>query len=345
MNSPIQKPQRNQSIECCRLMASIAVIFIHITFPGQLGSGVNCLARLAVPFFFAVSGYFAWDAAPEKILKRAGHTLKLYLVGIALALFWGVFCQGVLLDAPVLPWLLERINAKSLAQWFVLNGDTIGGGHLWYLISLLMCYLVLYVYVSWSGAKYRNLYFFALAMLLLEVVLDSFASAAGMPLPNSLYRNALLLGLPLFTLGLFLREHQAQLRQRFCLTNRRLLLLILTGVLMSVLQWMVYGEHELPLGTLLQVFALILLTTSTPSIAKQDSLAARMIAHFGSLSTFVYITHLIWGEVYTQFFSGMVAAGLGTWESYIRPLLAAAMTLAMGIAWEVMKGIAGRISR
>lgn len=53
------KPRsRIQSLECFRLIASMLVVFIHCEGSGEFGSIMNCLARVAVPFFFIVSGYF-----------------------------------------------------------------------------------------------------------------------------------------------------------------------------------------------------------------------------------------------------------------------------------------------
>lgn len=50
-------PQGNQFMDICRLGAVLLAVFIYVPFPGTLGSGVNCLARLAAPFCFAASGY------------------------------------------------------------------------------------------------------------------------------------------------------------------------------------------------------------------------------------------------------------------------------------------------
>lgn len=39
-------------------IACLAVITIHIGFPGTIGVIVNVIARFAVPLFFIVSGFF-----------------------------------------------------------------------------------------------------------------------------------------------------------------------------------------------------------------------------------------------------------------------------------------------
>lgn len=71
------KLQRNQTLECCRILAAVFVVFLHVPFPGTVGKTVNCLARLAVPLFFAISGWFSYGAEGRKLLRRMGRILLL----------------------------------------------------------------------------------------------------------------------------------------------------------------------------------------------------------------------------------------------------------------------------
>ena len=65
---------RNRNLDVLKFVASIFVIFIHISFPGNFGVFVGALARFAVPAFFMVSGYFSYKAIQDndykKILQR-----------------------------------------------------------------------------------------------------------------------------------------------------------------------------------------------------------------------------------------------------------------------------------
>ena len=51
--------QRNTTLELMKLLASYAVVFIHVLFYGRFGIIVDAIARFAVPFFFLVSGFFS----------------------------------------------------------------------------------------------------------------------------------------------------------------------------------------------------------------------------------------------------------------------------------------------
>lgn len=66
------KLQRNQTLECCRILAAVFVVFLHVPFPGTVGKTVNCLARFAVPLFFAISGWFSYGAEGESCCGEWG---------------------------------------------------------------------------------------------------------------------------------------------------------------------------------------------------------------------------------------------------------------------------------
>lgn len=339
----MNKSHRNQAIECCRLLAAIGVVFIHVLFPGQLGSMVNCLAKLAVPFFFAISGYYSFNADVSRLRNRTRTILKLYVLAVILSLSWGFFREIVIRGISPLPWLMRTMTLHNVACMFLLQTDFLGGGHLWYLLSLMLCYVVLQGYVLWKGKDYRDLYLFSGIMLTICLITESFTSATGIAVSNYLYRNTLLLGLPLFTLGLSLGQYQEKLRSTYNLTPKSLLILFCLGVVVSVLQWMPFGELELPIGTLIQIFALMLLVVNAPNFVRADSLWGRTIAHFGSLSTTVYITHLIWAEIYFLLLYPLVSPRLGGMEPYLRPVLVAALSLGTGVIWIAVKTAAGKL--
>lgn len=49
---------RNCSLDFCKGVGCIFVVFIHVTFPGGLGQAVKSLGSFAVPLFFMISGYY-----------------------------------------------------------------------------------------------------------------------------------------------------------------------------------------------------------------------------------------------------------------------------------------------
>ena len=49
---------RNDKLDWVKSGCAILIIFIHVNFPGKLGYVMDSLARIGVPLFFIVSGYY-----------------------------------------------------------------------------------------------------------------------------------------------------------------------------------------------------------------------------------------------------------------------------------------------
>ena len=50
--------KRYESLDCLKGVACLAVVFIHYNFPWDLGIIVRTLAKIGVPIFFLISGFF-----------------------------------------------------------------------------------------------------------------------------------------------------------------------------------------------------------------------------------------------------------------------------------------------
>ena len=59
--------QSNKLLYSIQGIACIFVVLIHCRIPGNLGINVVAVARVAVPFFFCVSGYYLIENAQDKI--------------------------------------------------------------------------------------------------------------------------------------------------------------------------------------------------------------------------------------------------------------------------------------
>ena len=49
---------RNNNLDILKTICAFLVICIHIPFPGSVGAIITPLARIAVPIFFMITGYF-----------------------------------------------------------------------------------------------------------------------------------------------------------------------------------------------------------------------------------------------------------------------------------------------
>lgn len=334
------KPLRNQSIECARLAASFCVVFIHCPFPGRSGELLACMGRFAVPLFFVISGFFSFEVPKETLRKRVRHLLWLNVLATIVYALWRC-AKAAYDDADLWTCLMQAVpTAEEWTKWALVS-DNPFAGHLWYLTSILVCSLALLGYVCFFGQQkvsYRGFYGACGCLFALQLILGELAAAMDMPVPYMLYRNALLLGLPMFGMGVFLGQYRRQLAENFHLTDGTLLILILAGMGLSLVCELGGAGVDLPTGMVLAVAALMLLMVSHPQVTK-NRLCAAWIARFRGLSTTVYILHLMVVEIYGMFLQGRFEAVLGSREDNLRPLVVLGITLAAALLWEGMKNV------
>lgn len=314
--------QRNQSIECARLLAAVLVVFVHCRFPGTFGGYVECLGRYAVPLFFVISGFFSFGISGEKIQGRLKSILKLYLLAELAYLIWNIFVT-----------------------------EYAGGSTVAYLRSAVpeideVARLLQYVRFFEPGqVDYRPLYLIG-AFLLADHITTA-AVLAEFETENPVYwcRSGLLFGVPMFAMGLFLGQYRQRIFEKFNLTTPKLLALVLGGVVLSAIQWRGGIDSGcMEFGTMLGIPALMLLLTAHP-VVTEKSVPGKWIGRLGKVSMAVYILHLMVIQGYELLLLPAMKTGLGDWEPWLRPLLVLSITLAAAVLYERMSALAGKRGR
>lgn len=337
----VRTSRSNQSMECYRLLASFFVVFIHIHFPGNWGSAVNCIARCAVPGFFAISGYFAYGADSRKLGRRIRSMVMLILMAFGVELLWN--CVLVELEGGSSIGYLRAMfpTAREVLDFFFFCLNPVRDA-LWYLPAALEALCILWVYVRFFGKEpvnYGPLYTVSLCLFLGNLVMGIFGQAVGQSASIFLVRNGLFFGLPMFSMGLFLAQYRQQLMENFALNRRKLLLLALGGILVALAEWFTIGISDVMVGTTFAVFCLLLLCAAYPRVTDRPWLC-RCIGSFGKVSTVIYVVHSIFIDIYETFLYPRFWAipGLG----WLAPLLVVAASLAVGILWERVTALAGK---
>lgn len=340
MSTIQKKTGRNQSMECCKLMAAIFVVFIHAEFPEPLGSAVVCLARFAVPVFFAISGYFSYQVGSSRMPKRIAHILKLYIAAVLACLVCGSIVT-VYEGSSLMGYLWGFVpGTENLAKMLLLSESFFPGTmHTWYLLSICACYVLLYFYTKFFDCgqiRYQPLYTVSACLLVLHLLMGEMAPAAGIYLPNTLYRNWLFFGLPMFSMGIFLREYQERILSCFHVTTGKLALMLLAGVVCSLLQWKGVGTGELPFGSILCALSLMLYLISHPEVPVRSAFAKRAVSSLGMVSTAVYILHPPLIRIYETFCLPALASLLSGAEAWLRPVLVALLSILLSSAWTML---------
>lgn len=334
MPAVLQKGQRNQSMECAKMVASFFVVLIHVTFPGTLNRYVNVLALFAVPMFFAISGYFCYGADSHRIARRMGHIIRLNILIDMIHLLWLVIATELEGGSTAVVLIRAIPDLDELLLLLTVQHNNYLA-HLWYMASLVICYGVIWIYVRFYGTEkvcYRSLYLMGLMLGAAYLPLATLLPAAGMEMPYLAYRNAWLFGLPVFILGIFLHEYYDRIMENFHLTDGKLVLGIAIGVAMCLLHSK-YASGE-PLGLYIEVPALMLLLISHPTVPVRGSLGKALIGRFAVLSTAVYLLHITLFGVYEQLLRSGFGSLLGAKEPWLRPLLVYLLSLLGAIVWE-----------
>lgn len=335
------KAERNQSMELCKFIASLFVIFIHVPFPGEFGKQMDCLARFAVPIFFMISGYFNYGVSRKQIVKRTARTVKLLIIGVLLCVFSECIC--VELDGgSTISHFRQMIPEQSqVVKWIILHTmpDVIPMGHLWYLTSMIVCYLIYYCYIVFTGEEkcdYRPFYTMCLSAFMLFFAFGILAPANGDREIARLFRNGWFFAVPMFGLGLFFRQYQERIFVNFKLTTGKLIVVILLGILLSMMQCRYLKYKEMPFGTLFEVIALMLLLISHPKLVCDSGISPKIILKLGAASMWMYLLHLPLERVY-ETRKDFFVDKLGAAEPWLKPLMLAGVTLLMAIFCTIVE--------
>lgn len=325
---------RNYLIDVLKMVAAVFIVFLHYPFPEPMGQAVDCCARFAVPFFFAVSGYYAYGASSKRIIKRMWKIVVIMLLASFLFFCWHCF-KLLIMNGSVITYIKGLMSFKVVAN-LVFLGVSPFFEHLWYLSAMVVVYLIFYLYTLYWGkdTKYYGFYVFGLIMLQIHIVLSMNCTAAEIEIPTAMYRNALLFGIPLFAMGIFLRENLDVIVQRYNVTKRKAYSAIVIGFILSLLQWFGFGKAEMPVGMLLVVTSIILIAAKTE--ASQCKAVNTAAYYLGKASLIVYIVHPLLYEIMITFEAECPALQVIHSHGYFFPIVLAAASMIIGIVFTIV---------
>ena len=195
---------RAEQIDVLKAICAFLIVCIHSPFKGMFGEYFTVIARIAVPVFFMITGYFYSNVVSQHREKQQIKKI-LYLVLEANVLYflWNIVV-AVLNGNGVLPYLKSVFSYKSLLNFFVLNVSPFAA-HLWYLGAILYV-----LFIIWSADKLncrKVLYGLTPILLAADIVFGKYSLLVfDHEFPYVYVRNFLCVGIPYFCIGLFIRE-------------------------------------------------------------------------------------------------------------------------------------------
>ena len=195
---------RYLGVDILKAFCAFLVVCIHCPFVGIVGDYIVMVARIAVPIFFMITGFFYAD------IVRKGHTriqiqkiFFLFLKANLLYLLWEIMLIFISVDN-IKIYFKQTVTIKVLIKFLIFN-DSPFGGHLWYLGEILY---VLIINEILNNKSFQNVLYIITPILLLgDLSLGKYSLLLfGREFSYVLVRNFLFVGLPYFCIGKLIRR-------------------------------------------------------------------------------------------------------------------------------------------
>ena len=292
---------RNTTLDILRIILAMLVVFIHLSGPLYDRSGLDglslvlnditlILARTAVPLFFAISGYclFRNNTKEENISikKSLRHLILLVMGTFVLYLATSTFLDGPLVTA-------ERFTSSRFYQLVLFNqtGAISTAGMAWFLLALIFCYAIFYLYPRFFKDTKCLLMVAALAYVYTISISSVYGNILLDKQPAMVFRSYIGLGLPFFVLGYFYHKYQAQIKT--AISNQTIKFALLSFTLYTIEQ-VIYlsgghrrGPMEISIMMPLVVVGVLMLATQHPRLLAKTKFPAWSAKY----SLYLYIGH------------------------------------------------------
>ena len=283
---------RNESFDLVRILAFIAIVFLHMGATAgvqetPLAATVNAVARFAVPFFFAVTGFFLARADVRKLAR--GFRKELAFTACAVALYFALAALG-LWDWSGVGLPISAFFERDWVGPFLLWNDFPFAYHLWFLFAALYVYAIL---IAWRACRVPMGVFLVLGAALLVVRLFLTEFTGTLDSLGMQPRSFLLFALPSFALGMVFARAKDRLRAVPAVAS---LIAIVGGSVLSVYEARLFGLQELYIGSVVTVAGMFALCLRCPHPFSSVPGLRRIgvLARFGGMPMGIaYVVHLV----------------------------------------------------
>jgi hypothetical protein len=281
------------------------------------------ITRAAVPIFFMITGWFYCSTvAKNREKKQIFKIAKLLIICMLLYFPWEIIYN--LMIGSFSDFLNCFTTPSEYINFLIFNRVSGSAGHLWYLGSLLYTLIAAYVCRSFiKNQKIRTLLIItaAIGLLAVHLVFDEILHVR-----NMYTRNWLMVGIPLFLLGVLLFKYRNRIQK---LSMPLLIVGFAASIIAGWFEVSVAGQHDLYTTT---VFIAILLFIIFNKINIKDNFFS---AAGRKHSLNIYIIHNVLIKIYLMIMASLGLAGMVT---YFMPLIIFAASLVISIIFENIKG-------
>lgn len=192
---------RNRNVDVLKAVCAFLVVCIHAGFSGKLGEYILLFARVAVPVFYMITGYYYRENRKRKQIVRiivliVQANLLYCFLKIVLALFTR---HGIV------TYMESIVNLPNLWKLLVFNVSPFSGP-LWYLNALLYVLLLYGLLIDKYEIEKFEIHIVGV-LLIVGLVLGKYSFLIKMTFPSEVSRNAYFVGFPFFLIGRFMARH------------------------------------------------------------------------------------------------------------------------------------------
>ncbi len=293
--------QKYNSLNYMKLFCAVLVIVGHTSPLSDINDSLGFIAlrimpRIAVPFFFAVAGYFY-----IKRLLNSEDNLKKHLKSlITVYMFWSViyYVDDIVRLIATGGSLFSLI--KSFLVDFFITGTSY---HFWFFPALIYSYIAVSIF-----NRFKLLKPLAVISIIFYFVgvfgMSYYGIGSKIPVLNKLYdlsyftsiRRILLQGFPFFMIGYFINRYEYKLKE---MKNKRLIPLTAAFAMLLILEIIFVSSTSLQRGIILNIFVypllffVFILSLNNPLPDYKNADVAKKIATFTFYSHPLCITLLI----------------------------------------------------
>lgn len=196
---------RNIGIDLLKLICSFCVVLIHMPSNNEFINSCTTFSRCAVPIFFMISGFLLKENKIKEYIKKI---IYITLISSIIYFFW-----NIVLNLDTLGEYLKNVfNVKSFLKLLFFNDTSCFGFHLWYLYAYIYI-LVFHYYCMKLNFKNNSIYLIILFLLVVDFAFGKYSLLIwGKEFDYILVRNFLIVGIPNFYIGRFIKEYKENIK-------------------------------------------------------------------------------------------------------------------------------------
>ena len=322
----MEKKERYIGIDFLKAFCALLIVFIHVPFKFKNSEYLVFFARIAVPIFFMITGYFYKNIKDNN--RELIQIKKIFKITLCSNLIYFIFHiiislkNGVLVD-----YLKDVMSLKKIFLFLFLNESPFSF-HLWYLNAILYVLILLFLL---KKIKYEKILLYASPILLfIDLILGKYSCLFfDFKIPYVIVRNFIFVGIPYFTIGSHIKKYEEKIFffinkkniSKFILISLFIILICFCEKFATIFYNVTSVRDHYFTTTLLAIFVFLAFLK-----VNKNSKVILVGSKIGKkYSTYIYIIHPMIAIVFANFFNGKIYYNLFPFIVYFISIVCSVM--------------------